>query len=423
LTQQRYSNHSSFNLTERNSYGSSRLGRNSTIVDVYQTPPSSSIPYIAGKRYYELSNHLGNVLAVINDIKYPVEDNGYVDYFEAHLVSISDYSPFGVQLDERTVSSSEYRYGFQGQEKDDEIKGEGNSVNYTFRMHDPRVGRFLSVDPLASQFAWNSPYSFSENQVTWAVELEGLEKYIIHQRSFAPWPKFGKMEMLPDTVGNRWYHGDNRGFSLSSNVTSRINSQFTVDISTGSLIGKPLKWSDETISYDDFGNKISSVTEEPSFMVANPSKSGMSVRTKTYFSGSNPLIPAILPSPPIQWDSDITILDNIANGNISVSYNVIGKGFPAYEAFIEDEKGTKVFLAFQSAPKKQKFLERLSGAPYQQGSTFSLILDTDKDGNFTGGMQVLLPDEKGKSIWVKTTIEDWNLGIENATKAAPDQGQ
>lgn len=38
-------------------------------------------------------------------------------------------------------------------------------------------------------------------------------------------------------------------------------------------------------------------------------------------------------------------------------------------------------------------------------------------------MQVLLPDEKGKSIWVKTTIEDWNLGIENATKAAPDQGQ
>jgi murein tripeptide amidase MpaA len=60
LTQQHHSKQLSFNLTERNSYGSSRLGRNSTIVDVYQTQPSNSIPYIAGKRYYELSNHLGN---------------------------------------------------------------------------------------------------------------------------------------------------------------------------------------------------------------------------------------------------------------------------------------------------------------------------------------------------------------------------
>ena len=36
-----------------------------------------------------------------------------------------------------------YRYGFQGQERDDEIKGKGNSVNYTYRMHDTRLGRFF----------------------------------------------------------------------------------------------------------------------------------------------------------------------------------------------------------------------------------------------------------------------------------------
>jgi hypothetical protein len=42
-------------------------------------------------------------------------------------------------------SVDDYRYGFQGQEKDDEIKGgKGNSLNYTFRMHDPRVGRFFA---------------------------------------------------------------------------------------------------------------------------------------------------------------------------------------------------------------------------------------------------------------------------------------
>jgi hypothetical protein len=44
-------------------------------------------------------------------------------------------------------------------------------------MHDPRVGRFFAVDPLAAQYAYNSPYAFSENRVIDGVELEGLEYY------------------------------------------------------------------------------------------------------------------------------------------------------------------------------------------------------------------------------------------------------
>ena len=87
----------------------------------------------------------------------------------------SDYSPFGVELDGRTVSLEGYRFGFQNQEKDDEIKGEGNSINYTFRMHDPRLGRFLSVDPIAPNYPYNSSYAFSENRVNDGVDLEGLE--------------------------------------------------------------------------------------------------------------------------------------------------------------------------------------------------------------------------------------------------------
>jgi RHS repeat-associated protein len=75
----------------------------------------------------------------------------------------------------RHGSSDSYRYGFQGQEKDDELKGEGNSLNYTFRMHDPRVGRFFATDPLEAKYSWNSPYAFSENRVIDSRELEGLE--------------------------------------------------------------------------------------------------------------------------------------------------------------------------------------------------------------------------------------------------------
>jgi len=77
----------------------------------------------------------------------------------------------------RHANTSDYRYGFQGQEMDDEIKGEGNSVNYRYRMHDPRVVRFFSVDPLARSFSWNSPYAFSENRVLDKIELEGAESW------------------------------------------------------------------------------------------------------------------------------------------------------------------------------------------------------------------------------------------------------
>ena len=76
-----------------------------------------------------------------------------------------------------TVSSpmAGYRYGFQNQEKDDEIKGSGNSVNYEYRMHDPRIGRFFAIDPLTAKYPFYSPYQFSGNQVISTFELEGLE--------------------------------------------------------------------------------------------------------------------------------------------------------------------------------------------------------------------------------------------------------
>jgi hypothetical protein len=75
----------------------------------------------------------------------------------------------------RSGSSNSYRYGFQGQEKDDELKGSGNSLNYTFRLHDPRVGRFFALDTLAPKYPFYSPCQFSGNLVIDMVELEGLE--------------------------------------------------------------------------------------------------------------------------------------------------------------------------------------------------------------------------------------------------------
>jgi len=86
---------------------------------------------------------------------------------------------FELKDQERDMSVRMYKYGFQNQEVDDEIKGAGNSVNYKYRMHDPRIGRFFATDPLSREFPWNSPYAFSENRLIDGIELEGLEVVMV----------------------------------------------------------------------------------------------------------------------------------------------------------------------------------------------------------------------------------------------------
>src|SRR5215218_8453250 len=53
--------------------------------------------------------------------------------------------------------TSVYRYGFNGKENDPEIKGEGNQQDYGMRIYDPRLGKFLSVDPLGKKYPWYTP--------------------------------------------------------------------------------------------------------------------------------------------------------------------------------------------------------------------------------------------------------------------------
>lgn len=75
-----------------------------------------------------------------------------------------------------------YRYGFNGKEKDDEISGNGNSYDYGFRIYNPRLGRFLSVDPLTSSYPWYAPYQFTGNKPIAAIDLDGLEEYVVTMR-------------------------------------------------------------------------------------------------------------------------------------------------------------------------------------------------------------------------------------------------
>jgi len=82
---------------------------------------------------------------------------------ETYLVDICD------------ENKDRYRFGFNGMEKDNELKGIGNSYDFTFRAYDSRLGRFMGIDPLFKQFPWNSAYAFAENRVIDGVDLEGGE--------------------------------------------------------------------------------------------------------------------------------------------------------------------------------------------------------------------------------------------------------
>jgi RHS repeat-associated protein len=121
---------------------------------------------ISTGKSYELSNHLGNVLAVITDRKVGVDDNtdGTADYYTAALLSAQEYYPFGMEMPGRIfmASSTEgYRYGFNGKEQDDNGEwGDLTHYDYGARIYNPGIGRWLSVDPMAGKFAGHSPYNY-----------------------------------------------------------------------------------------------------------------------------------------------------------------------------------------------------------------------------------------------------------------------
>ncbi|MNK04933.1 hypothetical protein D3C87_228060 [compost metagenome] len=95
--------------------------------------------------------------------------------YAAVVVMKSDYYPFGMQMPDRHSNDDKYRYGYNGMEKDKEMHGEGNSYTTEFRQYDPRLGRWLSLDPLMADYPGMSPYvAFNDNPVYYVDPL-GLE--------------------------------------------------------------------------------------------------------------------------------------------------------------------------------------------------------------------------------------------------------
>ena len=254
---------------EANLYGSSRLGMTTlatNVQDATPTPTTSiiglgygeNITFTRGKKFFELTNHLGNVLATVSDRKIGVSlDSSRISSYNPVINSAQEYYPFGMLMpgrgghiatgrnfsgstvvmygdtipatltvtqrsnntpgtymatqtisfegefssgtaDEFTtlfvdqtsadpgtesgisygIAAKGYRYGFNGKENDNEVKGEGNEQDYGMRVYDPGLGKFLSVDPLTKKFPHYTPYQFSGNTPIQATDQDGAETFL-----------------------------------------------------------------------------------------------------------------------------------------------------------------------------------------------------------------------------------------------------
>ena len=165
-----YTRHNdSVSWREQYIFGSSRLGlyRADTLVNKGLLTISK---LYEGKRNYELTNHLGNVMAVINDRKADTTI-GVNKGYNAVVISATDYFPFGMAIDSRSYTSALYRYGFNGKENDKET----GEQDYGMRIYDPRIAKFLSIDPLTRKYPELTPYQFASNTPIVAIDIDGLE--------------------------------------------------------------------------------------------------------------------------------------------------------------------------------------------------------------------------------------------------------
>lgn len=102
------------------------------------------------------------------------------------------------------------------------------------RIYDPRVGRFLSVDPITSKYPELTPYQFASNTPIQAIDLDGLEAWVVYRDFYANMRKpkitmvFDKDLVNPGGVYkvNRWHNSTYPDYIESSQWMTVDYSEF-----------------------------------------------------------------------------------------------------------------------------------------------------------------------------------------------------
>ena len=158
---------------------------------------------------------------------------------------------------------SNHRFAFNGKENDNEVKGIGNQQDYGFRIYDPRIGRFLSADPLIiseQEYPELSSYQFSSNSPIENIDLDGLEKakpVVPSSRTIITITTEIKVtigvQLSAKTPWGGW------SLNLASYKIAGIKTTTKIDKKSGKTI-------DSNVEYDyPFNGKGSEITQRASF--------------------------------------------------------------------------------------------------------------------------------------------------------------
>jgi len=154
-------------------------------------------------------NHLGNVLSVVSDRKIAVETttgSNTISHYKPEILSATDFYPFGMPMggSRSFQSSTGYRYGMNGQEKVDEISGDGNHYTAEYWEYDTRLGRRWNIDPVTKY--WRSSYDAFDNCPIWKIDPNGDDDFFNKDGSYSHSTKEGTAIKIITQKGNVLLH-------------------------------------------------------------------------------------------------------------------------------------------------------------------------------------------------------------------------
>ncbi len=208
--------------------------------DIHHTNQKASIPINVS-----VKDNYGNVVASGNyttagtyNLSFTPASSSATYSLEFHMTKASAFCFF--RVDDVLVSYDDttsvtvckevedgYRYGFNSMEKDDQVKGRGNSYDFGARMYDSRLGRWLTIDAKASKYPDLSPYNFVANSPLIYVDPDG--KKIV---AYDEYSQTKTLDYLADQFGDGIFSFNRKGVLKIKNRAYKafLTSTTTTDI-------------------------------------------------------------------------------------------------------------------------------------------------------------------------------------------------
>jgi len=314
-------------------------------------------------RYY-LGDNIGSTSLLINADGSIYSEDDYYPYGKEHCIS-------------GACSFMEFKY--TGKERDSE-----SGLDYFgARYFASSMGRWVSTDPkgISLRHLLNpqklNKYTYVLNNPLTLVDPNGMEEITIVYRTFIP--------QKTVSIAGSTYAGDNRGFSTSSNASSRTTITITIETDASKKPGNPI------ISQTSSAGETKKLDASGSVIKTDTAKTGLPTATGTRDSNGNPVIniqqdvknplspvPQVV-TPGITADLTVTVPQNASNAQVTGT----ASQFPAEELNVTRADGNTTAV-YQSKPDAD--------------ATPLSLFKPDQNVNTQKATPQCTTDEKGKKV-------------------------